>query len=252
MSSDVSKDQVVPDARISDDADEAAASAPTILSVRDMWVEYKTPQGYLQAVRGANLDIKRGESVALIGESGSVLYRRSLTGGTTDAFLARTYRQVMDADLGCAQGWRFGSTILPGEIRVEDVYNAMKPTPSPIYRVQLRGRTIRTLLEDNLDNVFNPDPLQRLGGDMNRCDGMKGDLRTGAPRGQRTTNLALNGLALDDDAVYRIANSGGRVYTLDPEAEITDRPAVDILIETIETQSEPIQAEPVEVFTFLD
>lgn len=188
----------------------------------------------------------------VIGESGSVLYRRSLTGGTTDAFLARTYRQVMDADLGCAQGWRFGSTILPGEIRVEDVYNAMKPTPSPIYRVQLRGRTIRTLLEDNLDNVFNPDPLQRLGGDMNRCDGMKGDLRTGAPRGQRTTNLALNGLALDDDAVYRIANSGGRVYTLDPEAEITDRPAVDILIETIETQSEPIQAEPVEVFTFLD
>ncbi len=71
MSSDVTKDQVVPDARISDDADEAAASAPTILSVRDMWVEYKTPQGYLQAVRGANLDIKRGESVALIGESGS-------------------------------------------------------------------------------------------------------------------------------------------------------------------------------------
>jgi sulfur-oxidizing protein SoxB len=186
----------------------------------------------------------------VIGETQSVLYRRSLTGGSTDAFLARTYREILQADLGCAPGWRFGSTILPGEIRVEDVYNAMKPTPSPIYRSQFNGRTLRTLLEDNLDNVFNPNPLQRLGGDMNRCAGMKGDLQPAAPRGERATNLMLNGAPLDDEKVYQIANSGGRAHYLDAESTATERPAVEALIDYIRQQSEPIAAEPVDVFQF--
>jgi len=49
----------------------AESDAPTILSIQDMWVEYKTPYGWVPAVRGVNFDIKRGDAVALIGESGS-------------------------------------------------------------------------------------------------------------------------------------------------------------------------------------
>lgn len=48
-----------------------ASTAPVVLSVEDIWIEYKTPFGYIQAVRGANLEIRQGEAVALIGESGS-------------------------------------------------------------------------------------------------------------------------------------------------------------------------------------
>jgi len=42
-----------------------------VLSIEDLWVEYQTPTGPMQAVRGATLEIRRGEAVALIGESGS-------------------------------------------------------------------------------------------------------------------------------------------------------------------------------------
>jgi peptide/nickel transport system ATP-binding protein len=42
-----------------------------VLSIEDLWVEYQTPAGPMQAVRGATLQIRSGESVALIGESGS-------------------------------------------------------------------------------------------------------------------------------------------------------------------------------------
>ncbi len=49
----------------------AESTAPTILEVENLWVEYKTPTGWMQAVRGADLTIRRGEAVALIGESGS-------------------------------------------------------------------------------------------------------------------------------------------------------------------------------------
>jgi peptide/nickel transport system ATP-binding protein len=47
------------------------ATDDTILSVRDLWVEYRTGRGRVQAVRGANFDLRSGESLALIGESGS-------------------------------------------------------------------------------------------------------------------------------------------------------------------------------------
>jgi peptide/nickel transport system ATP-binding protein len=42
-----------------------------VLAIEDLWVEYQTPAGQMQAVRGATLQIRAGEAVALIGESGS-------------------------------------------------------------------------------------------------------------------------------------------------------------------------------------
>src|SRR5262249_41167076 len=42
-----------------------------VLSIEDLWVEYQTQAGAMQAVRGATLEIRTGEAVALIGESGS-------------------------------------------------------------------------------------------------------------------------------------------------------------------------------------
>jgi peptide/nickel transport system ATP-binding protein len=42
-----------------------------VLSVRDLWVEYRSRRGLVQAVRGVSFDLRKGESLALIGESGS-------------------------------------------------------------------------------------------------------------------------------------------------------------------------------------
>jgi peptide/nickel transport system ATP-binding protein len=42
-----------------------------VLSVEDLWVEYRTRAGAAQAVRGVTFDVRAGESIALIGESGS-------------------------------------------------------------------------------------------------------------------------------------------------------------------------------------
>jgi S-sulfosulfanyl-L-cysteine sulfohydrolase len=184
-----------------------------------------------------------------IGEAGSVLYRRSLFGGTTDAFMTAAYKEIVTADIGCASGWRFGTTILPGPITFEDVYNAMKPTPSPLYKASLSGRTIVEIMEDNLDNVFNPDPLLKLGGDVTRCSGPKVDLTRNAPREQRTSNIMINGEPMDRERVYAIATSGGRTQYRDTEATATSRSAVEELIEYIQMASEPITAEPVQAYT---
>jgi peptide/nickel transport system ATP-binding protein len=50
--------------------DRAGAGTP-LLSVKDLVTRFATPRGVVRAVRGVSLDVARGESVAVIGESGS-------------------------------------------------------------------------------------------------------------------------------------------------------------------------------------
>ncbi len=42
-----------------------------VLALRDLRVEFKTPNGVVQAVRGIDLDVAPGEAVGVVGESGS-------------------------------------------------------------------------------------------------------------------------------------------------------------------------------------
>lgn len=201
------------------------------------------PDPDIEALIGRLYEPYQAELQRVVGQSESVLYRRSTFGGTTDTFMTRAYREIMGADLGCAPGWRFGATLIPGPITVEDVYNVMKPTPTPLYKVTLTGKLLRSLLEDNLDNVFNPDPLLRLGGDTLRCAGLKADLDKAARREERVINPTVNGASMAEDRNYTVATSGGRTQLRDPGSEATAQPAVVELANFIEAQNRPISVE---------
>lgn len=184
-----------------------------------------------------------------IGISNSTLYRSALHGGTTDAFIGRVYLELMETDLSCTPGWRFGATLIPGIITVEDVYNVMKPTSSPIYAANITGERIKLSIEDNFDNVFDSDPLARLGGDTLRCTGIKTEYIRDNPRMERLVDAKINGEPLDVERLYSVATSGGRTQYLDPESSYTDKPAVEELIQFIETNSPITVDQPIVAFS---
>jgi sulfur-oxidizing protein SoxB len=69
----------------------------------------------------------------------------------------------------------------------------------------LTGAEIKDALEDIADNLFNPDPYYRQGGDMVRTRGLSYACKASAEAGRRISDLRLNGKALDAGKSYRVA-----------------------------------------------
>jgi sulfur-oxidizing protein SoxB len=69
----------------------------------------------------------------------------------------------------------------------------------------MSGETIKTVLEDVCDNLFNPDPYYQQGGDMVRVGGLEYSCNPLAAMGKRIDNLRLNGKPLEATRQYKVA-----------------------------------------------
>ena len=135
-----------------------------------------------------------------------LLYRRGNFNGSFDEIILDSLQQSQDAQIALSPGFRWGTTLLPGSaITVEDVMAQTAITYPGITVRDLTGADIKDALEGIADNLFNPDPYYRQGGDMVRTRGLSYTCNARASVGHRISDLRFNGMALSSGTSYRVA-----------------------------------------------
>jgi sulfur-oxidizing protein SoxB len=141
-----------------------------------------------------------------IAASESLLYRRGNFNGTVDQLILDALLNVKGAEIAFSPGFRWGTTLLPGEaITTEHVMDWSAITYPMTTLSDLSGETIKTILEDVCDNLFNPDPYYQQGGDMVRVGGLTYTCTPSETMGKRISDMRLNGKPLDAGKLYKVA-----------------------------------------------
>jgi sulfur-oxidizing protein SoxB len=160
-------------------------------------------ESFINDVR-APYESKLAEQLAV---SDELLYRRGNFNGTFDQVICDALRAVNGADISLSPGFRWGTTVLPGQaITMEHVMDQTCITYPETYTREMTGTQIKAILEDVCDNIFNVDPFYRQGGDMVRLGGMDYVCDPTAEFGKRITNMALdNGKPIQANKSYKVA-----------------------------------------------
>ena len=136
----------------------------------------------------------------------ALLYRRGNFNGSFDQIILDALMAEKNAEIAFSPGFRFGTTLLAGEsITMEQLMNQMAITYPYVTVNDLSGDTIKAILEDVADNLFNPDPYYQQGGDMVRVGGLQYTCDPDAKMGARISQLSLRGKPLEADRRYRVA-----------------------------------------------
>jgi S-sulfosulfanyl-L-cysteine sulfohydrolase len=146
---------------------------------------------------------KLGEKLTV---SEGLLYRRGNFNGTFDQLILDGLMAEKNAEIAFSPGFRWGTSLLPGAaITLEQLMDQTAITYPYVTVNEFTGETIRTILEDVADNLFNPDPYYQQGGDMVRVGGLRYACEPNARMGGRISAMTLGGKPLEADKKYKVA-----------------------------------------------
>ena len=151
----------------------------------------------------APYEAKLAEKLAV---TDGTLYRRGNFNGSWDQLVCDALMEVQDAPIAFSPGFRWGTSLLPGEaITRELMMDQLATTYSYATVTSMSGEMIKTILEDVADNLFNPDPYYQQGGDMVRVGGLTYAIEPAAKMGARISDMRLAGTAIDPAKTYKVA-----------------------------------------------
>jgi S-sulfosulfanyl-L-cysteine sulfohydrolase len=151
----------------------------------------------------APYEAKLGERLAV---TEGTLYRRGNFNGSGDQLLLDALMDVQGAEIAFSPGFRWGTSLLAGQpITREWLMDMTATTYSYATVTQMSGATIKTVLEDVCDNLFNPDPYYQQGGDMVRVGGLQYSCNPLAAMGNRIGDMRLDGKPVEAARMYKVA-----------------------------------------------
>ncbi|MBV9637553.1 MAG: ABC transporter ATP-binding protein, partial [Methylobacteriaceae bacterium] len=190
-------------------------AAPAMLTVRDLHVRFAVHDGEVEAVRGVDIDVARGETVAIVGESGS---------GKSQAMMAAI-------GLLAQNGRAAGSVKLDGEELVGRSQGELN---------RVRGRKVTMIFQEPMTSL---DPLFPIGVQLAEPLRHHGRLGRKAARQRSLELLRLVGIPEPERrlASYPHQLSGGQRQRVmiamaianDPELLVADEPttALDVTVQ---------------------
>ncbi|MCP3867734.1 MAG: thiosulfohydrolase SoxB [Gammaproteobacteria bacterium] len=160
-------------------------------------------QTYIDEVRAPHK--KRLEEKLAVAEE--TLYRRGNFNGTFDQLICDALRKVNDAQVSLSPGFRWGTTVMPGQdITMDNVMDQTCITYPETYRREMSGADIKAILEDVCDNLFNADPYYQQGGDMVRLGGLDYVCEPNQTFGNRVSEMTLDdGTRVEAGKKYMVA-----------------------------------------------
>jgi len=121
-----------------------------------------------------------------------------------DNFLLKGLLSETDAQIAFSNGWRYGAPVVPGKITLNDLHNIIPVNP-PVCTVELTGKEIWTMMEENLEHLFSRNPYNQMGGYLKRCMGINLYFKVENPQGQRIQEIFVKGKKMKANETYNAA-----------------------------------------------
>ena len=135
-----------------------------------------------------------------------LLYRRGNFNGSWDQLICDALMDVQGAEIAFSPGFRWGTSLLPGDTITRELLMDQVAVTYPYATLtEMTGQTIKTVLEDVADNLFNPDPYYQQGGDMVRVGGLAYTCSPTEQMGSRISNMRLHGKPIEAAKAYKVA-----------------------------------------------
>ena len=175
-----------------------------------------------------------------------LLYRRGNFNGSFDQLILDGMMAQKNAEIAFSPGFRWGTSLLPGQaITRENLLDQTAITYPYSTVTEMSGETIKTILEDVADNLFNPDPYYQQGGDMVRVGGMQYTIDPAETAGKRITDMRLKGKPIEANKMYKVAgwapvSEAARDAKTEPIWDVIERHLRDIKVVKAVQLNEPI------------
>lgn len=125
--------------------------------------------------------------------------------GSSHDFLTDAFRVQCNADIGAIRGFRYGTHVPPGPIRLEDLYHFI-PIGPQIAAGKIKGQQLKKQIENSADGALSPDITTWTGGWVFNFSGVTFDLDPYGSKGKRASDIRVGDRPLQEDAEYRYAS----------------------------------------------
>ena len=172
-----------------------------------------------------------------------LLYRRGNFNGAWDQLILDALLAEKNAEIAFSPGFRWGTSLLPGDTITRELMMDQLAITYPYATVtQMSGETLKTVLEDVADNLFNPDPYYQQGGDMVRVGGLQYTITPGEKAGSRISDMRLKGKPVEAGKSYNVA---GWAPVSEDAAKAGNKPVWDVVETWLKGQGGRVKARSV-------